>query len=293
MTNFTDQLRKSMTTARRTTALPHDYIYALNSVGLAGSGVLESHLDTGGVPLSVLQPTFAPPEPAEPPPPELEGMLGPELSGRADKENKKYIPTHFPAFPPKHTWKSTPVYAEREADPHAIREKAAKEGIEAERSLRKLMDKKKDGERISKANRAEPKRSAIAEKRELLWKTALREALEEEEAEEARKLDDARDRAAVAENPTEADLALMEDAREAKNEAQQAEEDEYRDARKEWIMKEAEASKKGIMFDCPTEEEWRAAYRSRNTPEQKRERRIEQCVTVNYGRQFWRRNARS
>ncbi|KAF1972037.1 hypothetical protein BU23DRAFT_509200, partial [Bimuria novae-zelandiae CBS 107.79] len=196
MTKFTDNIRQSMASARRTEPLPHDYIYALNCAGITGSGTLEPHLDTGDFPPSLLQSTCPPPAAADPPPPELEGMLGPELSGKADKESRKYIPAHFPAFPPKHTWKSTPVYAKREVDPHAIREKAAKEGIEAEKSLRRLMEKKKEGERVKKARRAQPKRSPVAVKREMLWKTALKEALEEEDAEEAEKLRGARERLA-------------------------------------------------------------------------------------------------
>ncbi|KAJ4304813.1 hypothetical protein N0V90_000341 [Kalmusia sp. IMI 367209] len=246
MTNFTDRIRKSMSSARRTEPLPHDYIYALTSNGLTGSSALEAHFDTGELPASMLQPAFAPPEPADPPPPDLEGMLGPELSGKADKESRRYIPTHFPPFPPKHTWKATPVYATRESDPHAIREKAAKEGIEAEKSLRKLMDAKKDGIRKRQAQRAQPKRSPLAINREMLWKEAMREALEEEDAEEEQRLRDAEQRA-------DNDEADEDDAELIQAAAKDRREDRKR----------------------PTIEE-----------------RLEQRVSVNYGRKFWRHAAR-
>ena len=292
MSNFTDQIRMSMSGARRTVPLPHDFVYALNSVGLTGSGVLEPHLDTGDVPTSLLQPTFPPPKPADPPPPNLEGMLGPELSGRAEKENRKYIPAHFPAFPPKHTWKSTPVYAKREIDPHAIREKAAKEGIEAEKSLRKLMESKKEGERVRKAARAQSKRSPIAVKRETLWKTALKEALEEELIDEIETLHEAHERAErdVA-DPLDEDLIAEDRAREEM--AERAKNDEWNKAQAKWDADEAKAAKAREPFNQRlTREAWEKQWAQRNTPEQRMERRIQQRVTVNYGRKFWRHNAR-
>ena len=308
MSNFTDQIRKSMSSARRTTMLPHDYIYALDSVGLSGSGVLEPHLNTGDIPPTLLQPSFAPPEAADPMPPDLEGMLGPELSGRADKEARKYIPEHFPAFPPKHTYKATPVYAQREANPHAIREKAAKEGIEAEKSLRKLMEKKKEGERVRRAARAQPKRSRTAVNREVLWKTALKEALEDEDNEETR-IKEAAEARFGSDGDGDGDIdagwdvhddvvreiEVREAARQAA--AERARSEARAKVQKEWDQEEAKAKKRGEAFDRRSKEEdwakqWEAEWERRNTPEQRIERRIQQRVTVNYGRKFWRKNAR-
>lgn len=292
MSNFTDQIRTSMSSARRITPQPHDYIHALKAVGISGSGLLEQHLDTGDVPPSLLQPIFAPPEPADPPPPNLEGMLGPELSGRAEKETRKYIPAHFPVFPPKHTWKATPVYAQREVDPHAIREKAAKEGIEAEKSLRKLMEKKKEGERVRKAARAQPRRSPRAVKRETLWKSALQHALEEEDAEDADALQSAYRRVDRG-GEAEADLELIRESREREHATNKSKEDEWKKAQKEWDQEDIKARKKGQVFSKRlTREQWEEDWTKRNTPEQKMERRIQQRVTVNYGRKFWRNNAR-
>lgn len=275
MSNFTDQIRKSMSSSRRTVPLPHDFVYALNSVGLTGSGVLEPHLDVGDLAPSLLQPTFAPPEPAEPPPPDLEGMLGPELSGRADKENRKYIPAHFPAFPPKHTWMATPVYAKREVDPHTIRERAAKEGVEAEKSLRRLMEKKKEGDRKKNASRAQAQRSPVAVKREQLWRTALKEAFDEEDEDEAQRLQEATRRDAQG-FASELDIQLIEEANRTAEEIRKAEQDEDRKA-----MEEAEDA--GEMYTPPTAEERR---------EKRMQQRMEQRVTVNYGRKFWRKNKR-
>ncbi|KAK7183256.1 hypothetical protein DPSP01_011802 [Paraphaeosphaeria sporulosa] len=275
MSNFTDHIRKSMSSGRRTAPVPHDFVYALNSVGLTGSGVLEPHLDTGDLPASLLQPAFAPPEPAEPPPPDLEGMLGPELSGRAEKESRKYIPEHFPAFPPKHTWMSTPVYAKREVDPHTIRERAAKEGVEAEKSLRRLMERKKEGDRKKNASRAQAQRSKVAIKRENLWRTALRESLEEEDEDEANKLRQAhrRDEQGFA---SEADIRLIEEDNKAMAERRLAEQIEDEKAAEE-------AKKSGKAYTPPTPERRRERYL---------QQRMEQRVTVNYGRKFWRQKQR-
>lgn len=275
MTSFTDNIRKSMSSARRTAPLPHDFVYALNSAGLTGSGVLEPHLDTGDVPASLLQPAFAPADPAEPPPPDLEGMLGPELSGRAEKENRKYIPAHFPAFPPKHTWMATPVYAKREVDPHTIRERAAKEGVEAEKSLRRLMERKKEGDRKKNASRAQAQRSKDAIKRESLWRAALKESLEEEDEDEANRLRQAhqKDEQGIA---SQADIDLIEEDNRALVERRLAEQKEDGDAAEK-------ALKGGKTYTPPTaERRW----------EKLTQQRMEQRVTVNYGRKFWRQKQR-
>lgn len=275
MNNFTDNIRKSMSSARRTAPLPHDFVYALNSVGLTGSGVLEPHLDTGDLPASLLQPAFPPPEPAEPPPPDLEGMLGPELSGRAEKESRKYIPAHFPPFPPKHTWMSTPVYAKREVDPHTIRERAAKEGVEAEKSLRRLMERKKEGDRKKNASRPQAQRSRVAIKRESLWVTALRESLEEEDEDEANKLREAHRKDAEG-FASESDIHLIEEDNKAVAARRLAEQKEDEKAAEE-------AKKAGKVYTPPSPERRR---------EKDLQKRMEQRMTVNYGRKFWRQKQR-
>ncbi|KAF2875628.1 transcription factor TFIID complex subunit 8 C-term-domain-containing protein [Massariosphaeria phaeospora] len=182
MTNITSLVRQSMTSARRTQPVAHDWIYALNSTGLTGSSLLESHLDTSELPPSLLQPAFAPAEPPEAPPPDIEGLLGPELSGKAEKQSRKHIPAHFPPFPSKHTWRSTPVYTERENDPRKIREKATEEGILAEQSLRKLMAARKAG--IQKDRAGKRKKSKRIRESDKLWKEAMENVLEEEAEEE-------------------------------------------------------------------------------------------------------------
>lgn len=178
MTNFLAQVRKSMTSSRRTHTVSHDWVYALTTAGLRGSAVLDPHFDTGEIPPILLQPHFDPPVPLEAPPPETESLLGQELSGRADKDTRPYIPKHFPAFPSKHTYKATPVFTNRENDPRKIREKATEEGILAEQSLRKLMAAQKAG--IQKQNAGKRKRSKRMKESDKLWQDAMTDLLVEE-----------------------------------------------------------------------------------------------------------------
>jgi transcription initiation factor TFIID subunit 8 len=193
MTNFLAQVRKSMSSSRRTDTVAHDWVYALASSGLRGSGPLEQHLDTGDIPPSLLQPHFDPPAPPEAPPPDTESLLGAGLSGKADKETRAYIPTHFPPFPSKHTYKATPVYTNRENDPRKIREKATEEGILAEQSLRKLMAAQKAG--IQKQNVGKRKRSRRMKMSDKLWQEAMTDLLadekQNEKEEELRRVEEA------------------------------------------------------------------------------------------------------
>ncbi|KAL5116430.1 hypothetical protein ACEQ8H_005666 [Pleosporales sp. CAS-2024a] len=182
MSKFLSQVQKSMSSARRTETVAHDWIYALSSSGLRGSGPLEQHLDTGDIPPSLLQPHFVPPAPREAPPPDTESLLGPELSGKADKETRAYIPSHFPPFPSIHTYKATPVFTKRENDPRKIREKATEEGIMAEQSLRKLMAAQKVG--IQKQNVGKRKRSERMKASNRLWQAAMTDLLAEEKQKE-------------------------------------------------------------------------------------------------------------
>ncbi|KAF2020378.1 hypothetical protein BU24DRAFT_416084 [Aaosphaeria arxii CBS 175.79] len=182
MHSFTTHVRTSMMSARRTSTVASDWVHALQAVGIKGSSVLEPHLDTGEIPPSFLQPAFEPPRPASPPPPDLEGLLGRDLSGKTDKEQRKYIPSHFPSFPSRHTWKATPVFTPRESDPRKIREKATEEGILAEQSLRKLMAAQKAGLQGDKARKQ--RRSKRIKQSDALWQDAMKDLQGQEEERE-------------------------------------------------------------------------------------------------------------
>ncbi|KAB5571784.1 WD40-repeat-containing domain protein [Coniochaeta sp. 2T2.1] len=119
-------------------------------------------------------------------------VLGPELSGQAEKEAKQHIPHVFPSFPSIHTYKSTPVrpLAADEiprGDPKKMREAAAKEAKLGEEALRRLLRASKIAKQkeVWSMAQKEPPRKARYE----LWESSMKDMLEEEARVQGRELD--------------------------------------------------------------------------------------------------------
>jgi hypothetical protein len=127
----------SMISSRRAQPIPLDFAFALQKQKLSLSS-LEPHLQSL-IPPSISQRPLPTPPPEEPPDPPLSPVLGPALNGALDKQKTPYIPTHFPSFPSKHTYKATPEFTERERDPRKVRECATEEGRLGEEALRRLL----------------------------------------------------------------------------------------------------------------------------------------------------------
>ncbi|KAH0538965.1 hypothetical protein FGG08_004480 [Glutinoglossum americanum] len=127
----------SMTSSRRTQPIPPDFDFVLRKQNLSLSS-LEPHLQSL-VPPSISQRFLPTPPPEDPPNLPLSPVLGPVLSGAPDKQRAPYVPTHFPSFPSKHTYKTTPEFTERERDPRKVRERATEEGRLGEEALRRLL----------------------------------------------------------------------------------------------------------------------------------------------------------
>jgi transcription initiation factor TFIID subunit 8 len=148
-TKFLSYVTGSMLSARRSQPIPLDFEYALRYEGLT-SRLLKPHLKTA-IPASKLKPEFLPVPIEEHIYRPATGLLGEELSGESEKRTKSYIPRQFPAFPSKHTYKSTEVKSERETDPRKIREKATEEARHGEEALRRLVKVGKDHRSTSRA----------------------------------------------------------------------------------------------------------------------------------------------
>lgn len=166
---------------RRETPTPQDFAAALANAGITSSS-LDPFLQIPPTP-SICQPqiTFVPePEKA---PPSLDMVLGPSLQPESQRIRQKYVPKHLPALPSAHTWKSTSLFSSREQDARKLRERATKEGVMAEQSLRRLMEASKSHDKIEDSRYSTLKsegRSKVA------WAAALA-AVEKTDQEETEK----------------------------------------------------------------------------------------------------------
>ncbi|KAJ8132817.1 hypothetical protein O1611_g810 [Lasiodiplodia mahajangana] len=108
MDGFVDQLKRVAHAARRSDPIPTDYEAVLRYYNLP-LWSLKPHLKNP-VPKKLLEPTFYDPvientTYLENTPP----VLGDELDGKYEKEERAWIPKHFPSFPSKHTYRYTPA----------------------------------------------------------------------------------------------------------------------------------------------------------------------------------------
>lgn len=138
-THFLSKVTSTMLNARRSLPIPPDFQYALEEFDLPIASI-EPHLHPPISQSEYLIQLEALPE-EEFPTSSTGILLGPELSGEADKNTKSYIPKKFPSFPSKHTYKWTEKESGRETDPRKIREKAASAARQGEEALRNLAAK--------------------------------------------------------------------------------------------------------------------------------------------------------
>ncbi|KAI0407742.1 hypothetical protein F4802DRAFT_525458 [Xylaria palmicola] len=108
MDGFIHQLKRVAHAARRADPIPTDFDAALRYHNLPLCS-LKPHLKNP-VPKQLLEPTFYDPvientTYLESTPP----VLGDELDGKYEKEERPWIPKHFPSFPSKHTYRYTPA----------------------------------------------------------------------------------------------------------------------------------------------------------------------------------------
>ncbi|GAB1739902.1 hypothetical protein NU219Hw_g4833t1 [Hortaea werneckii] len=153
MLRFGRYVRTSMQGTRKIKPTAQDFSMALSLMPNASTAsLLKPHLDLP-IPDSISCPPIPSPEPEDPAAPDLSKLLQPLLP----PQQASYIPKHFPALPPRHTWQQTPVYTEREKDSKKMREMMTQEGMMAEQALRKLATAAKTA--TSETLKAERKKS--------------------------------------------------------------------------------------------------------------------------------------
>lgn len=172
-----------MLSCRRRQPIPQDFTYALSQHRLTVSSLIP-HLQPPVSP-SLSQIWLEPAHEAAPPPPDVLPFLGPALSGASDKEQRPYIPSHFPAFPSKHTYKATPEFTERETDPRTVRERATEEGRLGEEALRRLIGAGKAGDNPRYSLLRGKSAGGPRQKLEDMWQRTMQAVSEQEERPES------------------------------------------------------------------------------------------------------------
>ncbi|KZF18939.1 hypothetical protein L228DRAFT_251468 [Xylona heveae TC161] len=168
---FLSSVTQSMLSCRRAQPIPQDFEHALRKHNILPSFLI-AHLDPP-VSTEVSQPNLSVLPPVQQPdilPPTL---FGEELDGAVDKSLRSYIPSHFPPFPSKHTYNSTPAFTDREKDARRIRERATEEGRLGEEALRRLVGASKGGAPKTTHDRISSARHKRHKDREDMWRKTL------------------------------------------------------------------------------------------------------------------------
>ena len=134
MLKFLSYTRTSMHNNRRTTPTALDFASSLANMPSSHLPQLLLPQLALDVPEDISYPSIPEPEPAPAPTNDFSKLLEPLI----EHNPPAWVPRHFPQLPPKHAWKETPVFPEREKDSRKLREKATEEGVLAEQALRKL-----------------------------------------------------------------------------------------------------------------------------------------------------------
>lgn len=186
LTHLTELMHIAMTASRRRKPVAHDVMFALNYSNASLDSLLPDVKPSAQKRPPGLQTVRQTVQPPLYPSPiststaqdfdfTAAAQLSMSLGGNADKALKRYIPSHFPSFPPPHTYKASAVpIAERENDARKIRERATQEGVLAERALRKLVQAREGAHRPSS-------RQGLSEKNEAVFREAMEAVLREDE----------------------------------------------------------------------------------------------------------------
>lgn len=173
MDGFIEQLKRVAHAARRSDPIPTDYEAILRYHNLPLCS-LKPHLKNP-VARQLLEPTFYDPvientTYLESIPP----VLGDELDGRYEKEERAWIPKHFPSFPSKHTYRFTPAELPSK-NTEKKRAEALADARKAEMALRRI-------DRAAKLTRHKElkgaaQRNALTKQRHEAWEGLMKSML--------------------------------------------------------------------------------------------------------------------
>ncbi|KAI1290620.1 WD40-repeat-containing domain protein [Xylaria venustula] len=173
MSGFIYQLKRVAQAARRSEPIPTDYEAILRYHNLPLSS-LKPHLKNP-VSKHLLEPTFYDPIienttylQSTPP------VLGDELDGKYEKEERAWIPKHFPSFPSKHTYRYTPAEVPVKATPKK-RAEALADAKKAEMALRRIDRAAKITRQKELKERAQ--RNVLAKQRHEAWESLIQSVL--------------------------------------------------------------------------------------------------------------------
>ncbi|KAI2640051.1 hypothetical protein GGS21DRAFT_504809 [Xylaria nigripes] len=173
MVGFIGQVKRVAHAARRSDPIPTDFEDILRHYNLPISS-LKPHLKNP-VPKELLEPSYYNPivedtaylESSTP-------ILGDELDGKYEKEERPWIPKHFPSFPSKHTYRYTPADLPAK-NTHQKRAEAVSDARKGEMALRRI-------DRAAKITRQKElrelaQRNPLTKKRHETWENLMQSLL--------------------------------------------------------------------------------------------------------------------
>ncbi|KAG6060308.1 hypothetical protein E4U17_004617 [Claviceps sp. LM77 group G4] len=170
LNSLIEETKRFALASRRDHPIPSDFEAVLRRFNLPVSS-LKPHLKNP-LPTVALAPSYQYVHEADEEAYATLPLLGPELSGQADKVAKKYIPSYFPEFPSRHTYKFTPQEDINTRDSKKIREEAARTAQYGEDALRRLVRASKM--RKQKEAKSMVERDRHGKERFRLWETTMR-----------------------------------------------------------------------------------------------------------------------
>ncbi|KAI0880694.1 uncharacterized protein GGS22DRAFT_82044 [Annulohypoxylon maeteangense] len=176
ITHFVENIKRSANAARRNNPIPLDFEYALEHSNVTLSS-LKPHLKLP-IPNEELTPSFFNPikediqQFAKPRP-----FLGDELSGQKEKDERPWIPKHFPSMPSPYAYRFTPYH--HTYDRSKEQTQAELDAKKGERALRQI----NRAARISRQKeiRAIAHKNPLSKERQVAWEKMMTRLLPEVE----------------------------------------------------------------------------------------------------------------